>query len=224
MNTISTIATLNLSLRNLAAAIAPQQKLAAMAPDERKAYHFDPVFLETLLGRQARWKAELQEAKREQQDRTATTGQAPRGNNRDQGDQVRPGRPNCESVEASPAGTCSISRQHVPVCSSPIPDVVYDDWLPVLGAMVIGVYCAIRRLSERQETVRVQDLQSTCLVHGQTLTLICRKLAVCGLVGLSDPVAQGGTCITPLPLPLVVTRGTPVLFGSARLLQESSRG
>jgi len=62
MNTISTIATLNLSLRNLAAAIAPQQKLAAMAPDERKAYHFDPVFLETLLGRQSRWKAELQEA------------------------------------------------------------------------------------------------------------------------------------------------------------------
>lgn len=101
-----------------------------------------------------------------------------------------------------------------------IPDEVYDDWMPCLGAMAIGIYGAICRLSEQQEEVRVKDLEATCLVHTQTLSLICRKMSTCGLIEISDPVAHLETVVMLLPLPAIATRGTPILFGSARLLPE----
>ncbi len=73
-----------------------------------------------------------------------------------------------------------------------IPNYVYDLWLPLLGAEVIGVYavyCCLERAGAVKQ-MRMRDLSNACRIGTDKLDHINAKLEQCGFVRIHRPTGQ----------------------------------
>lgn len=73
-----------------------------------------------------------------------------------------------------------------------IPNYVYDIWLPLLGADVIGVYSMYCRL-ERQDTIKkitLDVIAKACRIGKATLYKVNEKLQDCGFITVTAPTGN----------------------------------
>lgn len=96
-----------------------------------------------------------------------------------------------------------------------IPNYVFDLWMPLLGAEVIGIYAGYTRL-ERESTVKsitLADLAKAYRVGKKSLMDINEKLEKCGFIRINKPTGNNRlkhytTEITVLDAPTEITAET----------------